>query len=87
MVEAREIVPGEYDIYIEGDLYRVTIPAGVGIPGVEDLDLATALVLELRASDAPPEAVIDVSQVLVEQPGILGAIEARLDAEAADGSG
>lgn len=84
MAEVREIVPGEYDVYVDGDLYRVAVPAGVGIPGVDDLDLVGAIVEELRASDDPPDAVIDVSQVLVERPGLLAVLEARIEDAAED---
>lgn len=78
---AREVVPGEIDVEVAGRCTRVLVPAGVGVPGVDEVDLAAALVLELRAQSLPIPEVIDLSQALRTTPGLLAALEARIDAE------
>lgn len=79
-IEVVEVVPGELDVQFVDRRLRVLIPAGVGIPGVADGDLAAALVTELRARGATLPDVIDVSAVLSVDPGVLDAVAARLGA-------
>lgn len=78
-VEVVEVVPGELDVHLPGRRLRVLVPAGVGVPGVADDDLAGALVTELRARGADLPDVVDVSAVLGADPGILDAVVARLE--------
>lgn len=80
-LSAREVVPGEIDVEVAGSCIRVLVPAGVGVPGVDEVDLAAALVRELRSRSLPTPEVIDLSQALRTTPGLLAALEARLDAE------
>ena len=78
-VEVTEIVPGELDVVAAGDRYRVLIPAGVGVPGLDDEDLAGGLVAELleRGEDLPD--VIDVTSVLRTRPELLDAVADRVE--------
>lgn len=78
-LEVTEIVPGELDVAAGGQRYRVLIPAGVGVPGLDDEDLAGGLVTELleRGEDLP--AVIDVTSVLRTRPDVLEAVAERAE--------
>lgn len=80
-VEVTQIVPGELDVVVAGDRYRVLIPAGVGVPGLDDEDLAGGLVAELleRGEDLPD--VIDVTSVLRTRPEVLVAVADRMERE------
>lgn len=60
---------------------RVLVPAGVGLPGVTDEELAAGLVAELRDRDRPIPEVLDVSAVLGSDPRLLDAVSDRLDAQ------
>jgi len=80
-LSAREVVPGEIDVEVAGSCTRVLVPAGVGVPGVDEVDLAAALVLELQSRSLPTPEVIDLSQALRATPGLLDALEARLVAD------
>jgi len=78
-VRVQEVVPGEFDVDIEARRIRVLVPAGVGLPGVDDTDLAAAVVEELRGGDQPLPQVVDVSEVLTSRPGLLAVLTARFD--------
>ncbi len=77
-IEVVEVVPGELDVRLSDRTLRVLVPAGVGIPGVDDGDLVAALVAELSARGTTLPDVIDVSAVLSVDPGVLDAVAARL---------
>ena len=80
-VQVTEVVPGELDVRTGDATYRVLVPAGVGVPGVGDEDLAGALVEELLSRGHRLPAVVDVSSVVSGDPGLLAAIERRVDAD------
>jgi len=83
-VVARMVVEGEIDVTV-GDparTVRVLVPAGVGVPGVTDEELAAGLVAELRDRGQPVPDVLDVSAVLGRDPALLDAVSDRIDAEA-----
>jgi hypothetical protein len=80
-VEVTEIVSGELDVVAGGRRYRVLIPAGVGVPGLADDDLAGGLVAELLARGSELPDVIDVTSVLRNRPEVLEAVAARVDRE------
>jgi hypothetical protein len=77
----REIVPGEYEVRTSpGDAsVRVLVPAGVGVPGAGEDELAGAVVEELTARGRSLPATVDVAQLLRSEPGLLEAVEGRLD--------
>jgi len=82
-VVAHLVVEGEVDVTV-GDparTVRVLVPAGVGVPGVTDEELAAGLVAELRDRDRPIPDVLDVSAVLGHDPTLLEAVSDRIDAE------
>lgn len=81
-VEVTEVVPGEYDVRRSVGVVRVLVPAGVGIAGVGDDDLAGALVEELTAREVALPAVLDVSELLRGDPELLRAVERRVDPDA-----
>ena len=80
-VEVTEVVPGELDVSTADATYRVLVPAGVGVPGIGDEDLAGALVAELLSRGDPLSAVVDVSSMVSGDPGLLAAIERRVEAD------
>ena len=80
-VEVTEIVPGELDVDAGGRRYRVLIPAGVGVPGLDDVDLAGALVVELLARDVRIPDVIDVTGLLRTRPDLLDAVAGRVEGD------
>lgn len=81
-VEVTEVVPGEYDVHSAAGVVRVLVPAGVGVAGVSDDDLAGALVEELTARGDELPAVLDVSELLRGDPELLRAVERRVDPDA-----
>lgn len=77
--EAHEVVEGQVEVTgPDGTVLRVLIPAGVGVPGADDQDLAIAVVAEL-CSRGTPARVLDVSQLLARDPELLRAVTERLD--------
>jgi hypothetical protein len=85
-LEVTEIVPGELDVVAGGRRHRVLIPAGVGIPGLDDEDLAGALVAELLARGSEVPDVLDVSSVLRTRPEVLDAVARRAERDDERGS-
>lgn len=90
--EARASEEAEGQILVtlaDGGAHRVLLPAGIGVPGVEDTDFALALVLLLLDRGTDPPATLDASAVIARDPGVLAAVEAILaDADAdADADG
>jgi hypothetical protein len=80
-VEVVEIEPGDYRVTVAGSTVRVVVPAGVGVPGALDDELAGALVAVLAARGEPIPDPLDASAVLMGDPSLLSAIEAHLDAQ------
>jgi hypothetical protein len=82
-IEVTEVVPGEYDVTptTTGTAIRVLVPPGVGMPGIDEQDLAGAIVAELIARGGEPHGTIDVAQLLRGNPGLLPAAAARVDDE------
>jgi hypothetical protein len=80
-LEVTEIVPGELDVVATGRRYRVLIPAGVGVPGLDDGELASGLVAELLERGEHLPGVIDVTSVLRTRPDVLEAVADRVERE------
>ena len=79
VVSSEEVVEGEVDVTIAGRrAVRVLVPAGVGVPGFDDSEVAGAVVAELLERGEQLPDVIDVSRVLTSEPGFGGAVQARL---------
>ncbi len=74
-VEVVEVIPGELDATIGGRTCRVVVPAGVGVPGLEDQDLVAGLLAELHRRGRDLPAVLDVSQIVGADPDLLDAVE------------
>ncbi|TVR35126.1 MAG: hypothetical protein EA388_07825 [Nitriliruptor sp.] len=82
-IEVTEVVPGELDVSVDGKgRCRVLIPAGVGLAGASDTDLAAALVQVLLDAGRPLPAVIDVSRVFSSDPAVFEAVQRELEADA-----
>lgn len=79
VVRVEEVVPGEYDVHAGETRVRVLVPAGVGVPGVAEDDLAGAVVEELLARGRELGQTLDVSQLLRSESGLLSAVEQRLE--------
>ncbi len=78
--EVRPVAEGQWTVHTPaGAQHRVLIPAGVGVPGAEDGDVAAALVVELLARGSVLPEVLDASQALVREPGLLAAVTARIE--------
>ena len=79
-IEAEEVVEGQIVVSTaDGREHRVLIPAGVGVPGADDVSLAAALVAELLARGQLLPELMDASQLLARDPGLLAAVSERLD--------
>lgn len=86
-MEVEQVVEGEYLVRLspDADPVRVLVPAGVGVPGVSDEELAGIIVEELLARGhvpPPPDAqgrpgTLDVSQLLRGVPELLDAAAER----------
>ncbi len=75
-IEVTEVVPGEVDVALQdGRRCRVLIPAGVGIPGADDTDLAGALLRVLLDRGEPLPDVIDASRRFASDPHLLAAVD------------
>lgn len=82
-IEAVEVVPGEVDVAVAGGpRCRVVIPAGVGVAGADDDELAASLVRVLMGRDRPLDRVVDASRVFASHPDVLAAVQEDLDAHA-----
>ncbi len=75
--EARQVVEGEVDVTVGGRTVRVLLPAGVGVPGAGDTEVAAALVAELVERGEEPAEVVDLSQLLAADPGLVAAVARR----------
>lgn len=80
-LDVSERSPGELIVTIDRREVTVVVPAGIGVPGVDDEELAQAVVAELadRGAELPP--VLDVSAALRSEPGLLHALAQRVDPE------
>lgn len=79
-IEAHEVVEGQVAVTTpQGGEHRILIPAGVGVPGADDVELATVLVAELLARGGALPEVVDVSLLLARDPGLLQRLSDRLD--------
>jgi hypothetical protein len=77
-----EVVEGELDVRCGPVRSRVLLPAGVGVPGLDDAEVAGWLVVALLDRDGTVPAVVDASQALARDPSLLTAVERS--AETAD---
>lgn len=81
-IEVTEVVPGELDASVEGiGNCRVLIPAGVGLAGASDEDLATAVVRVLIHAGRDLPAVLDVSRVFSSDPSMFAAVQREVDTD------
>lgn len=79
VISSDEVVEGEVDVAITGGrTVRVLIPAGVGIPGFDDAEVAGAVVAELLGRERGVPDVFDLSGLLGSEPALLSAVETRL---------
>jgi hypothetical protein len=82
-VEVTELAPGELEVRAGADRCRVVVPAGVGVAGYSDEELAAALAEELLARTGRLPTLVDVSHLLGD-PAMMAAIEQRLERGATD---
>ena len=79
-LQAREVVDGQIAVTTSsGTEHRVLIPAGVGVPGVDDATLALTLVVVLRERGAGLPQVLDASQQFARDPGLLATVAERIE--------
>lgn len=79
-LEVTELAPGELQVRADDLTCRILVPAGVGVAGFSDEELAAAFVAELLARSAPVPVVVDLSQRLATDPGMFAAVATRLEA-------
>ena len=79
-VSARSNEQGRVSVS-SGDSARleVLVPAGVGVPGAEDVEFAAAVVAVLRRRGATLPAVLDASAAIAADPGLLLEVTERLE--------
>lgn len=81
-IEVSEVVPGELDVSVDGTRRcRVLIPAGVGLAGASDTDLAAAVVQVLLDAGRPLPAVVDVSREFSSDPAMFEAVQHELETD------
>jgi hypothetical protein len=81
-IEVTEVVPGELDVAIDGTgSCRVLVPAGVGLAGASDDELATAVVRVLLAHGRDLPAVLDVSRVFSSDPELFAAVQREVETD------
>lgn len=79
VLHSDEVVEGEVDVTVAGGpRVRVLIPAGVGVPGFGDAEVAEAVVAEMLARAGGLPEVVDVSRLLASEPALFAAVQARL---------
>jgi hypothetical protein len=77
-IEVTEIVEGELDVVAGTARCRVLVPAGVGVAGFGDDELAAAVVREWLDAGRPLPAALDVASLLRSDPALFAAVEQRL---------
>jgi hypothetical protein len=77
--EIRRLAPGEHEVVHAGRTSRVLVPAGVGVPGLDELDLVTLLVEVLLEREARLPEVLDVSHLLGTDPTLWAELDRRAD--------
>lgn len=78
-VEVTELRPGEFAVRVGRRTVTAIVPAGVGVPGLVEDDLVVELVRLLAERGAPVPDPLDVSSLFVADPGLLAALERRLE--------
>ncbi len=58
---------------------EVLVPAGVGVPGADEVEFATALVAVLLERGATVPAVLDASAAIAADPALLSEVTSRLE--------
>jgi hypothetical protein len=77
--QIRELTPGDHEVTHEGGTSRVLVPAGVGVPGLEEGDLVALVVDLVREHDRALPAVVDVSLLLGTRPELRAELERRAE--------
>jgi hypothetical protein len=75
----RELAPGDHEVVHDGRTTRVLVPAGVGVPGLDEHDLVGLVVDVLLARDGTLPAVLDLSQRFGEDPALRAELDRRAD--------
>jgi hypothetical protein len=83
-VTARAIEPGRVSVTSHGSAddtapSEVLVPAGVGVPGADDVEFAAALIAVLLRRGATVPAVLDASATIAADPEVLSEITERLE--------
>lgn len=78
-IEVVERRPGDLEVRVGDRRLAAVVPAGVGVPGVADEDLVATVVELLLDHGRPLTDPLDISALMLADPGLLAAVEARLD--------
>lgn len=81
-VQVTMVVEGEFDVTIAGSTHRMLVPAGVGIPGVDDETFLAQFAGALAAAGVALQPVVDVAQLVSAQPWLLSQVSDAIDADA-----
>jgi hypothetical protein len=79
-VAARSIEPGRVSVTSDDTVpSEVLVPAGVGVPGADDVEFAAALVAVLLRRGATLPALLDASATIAADPELLSEVTERLE--------
>jgi hypothetical protein len=83
-VAARSIEPGRVSVTSDDTAddtvpSEVLVPAGVGVPGADDVEFAAALVAVLLRRGATLPALLDASATIAADPELLSEVTERLE--------
>jgi hypothetical protein len=73
-----ELRPGDFAVRVGGRTLTAIVPAGVGVPGVAEDDLVLEVVRLLVERGTVVPDPLDVSALLLGQPGLLDELGRRL---------
>jgi hypothetical protein len=77
--EIRQLAPGEHEVLHDDRRSRVVVPAGVGVPGLDEPDLVALVVEVLLERERTLPEVVDLSQLLGTEPGLWEELDRRAD--------
>jgi hypothetical protein len=77
--EVRALAPGEHEVVHAGRRSRVLVPAGVGVPGLDEPDLVALVVEVLLERESTLPEVLDLSHLLGTEPGLWDELDRRAD--------
>lgn len=78
------VVDGEFDVTVNDQLVRVFVPPGLGVAGVDDETFVAHVLTVLAGGKQALPSVLDLAQVIAQQPQLLQQLSDTLDNDEAD---